>query len=112
MHSPENARTITAHVYRSRTRSLQPYVIDSAHPISVMSLVAQLHQKDPTLACRTSMCFHGTCGSCFMNVNGQDVKGCTVLVNPGETVYLRPHSRYKVLQDLVVDFNQPLTSDE
>lgn len=111
MHDEKKAGVIRALVYRSRTDTLVPYELESEHPLSVMSLLAQLHAQDPTLACRTSMCFHGTCGSCMVNVNGQDVKGCTTLVRPGETVTLRPHSKYQLLQDLVVDFSHPLTAE-
>lgn len=107
----QKTRAITAYVYRSGKAALEEYQIESEYPMSVMSLLARLHETDPTLACRTSMCFHGTCGSCLVNVDGRDVKGCTALVNPGETVSLRPHSKYKVLQDLVVDFRQPLAAE-
>lgn len=103
---------IQALVYRSCTDSLMKYEVRSAYSLSVMSLLAQLHAQDPTLACRTSMCFHGTCGSCLVNVNGRDVKGCMTLVMPGDVVTIRPHSKFHVIQDLVVDFNRPITAGE
>jgi succinate dehydrogenase / fumarate reductase iron-sulfur subunit len=85
------------------------YEVESAEPLSVMALLAKVHEIDPAFACRTSTCFKGSCGSCLLRVNGQDVFGCTTLIKPGESVVVEPHSKYKVLRDVVVDFSQPLS---
>lgn len=75
-------------------------------PVSAMVLVRMVHEEDPSLACRTSMCFHGMCNSCLMRVNGKNVRGCTYLVQPGESVTIEPHSGYRLVRDLVVDFSR------
>ena len=85
----------------------QAYEVESTEPLSVMALLAKVHEIDATFACRTSTCFKGQCGSCLVRVNGQDVLGCITLVKPGESVVLEPHSKYRVIRDVVVDFSQP-----
>ena len=85
----------------------QSYAVPTAEPLSVMALMAEIHAQDETFACRTSTCFKGQCGSCLVRVNGRDALGCVTMVQPGETVTLEPHSKYRVVRDLVVDFSQP-----
>ena len=85
----------------------QSYAVPTAEPLSVMALLAKIHEMDASFACRTSTCFKGQCGSCLIRVNGQDVLGCITLVKPGESVVLEPHSKYRPIRDLVVDFSQP-----
>ncbi len=85
----------------------QEFVIESTEALSVMALLAKAHDQDPTFACRTSTCFKGKCGSCLVKVNGQDVLGCTTLIKPGESVVVEPHSQFKIIRDVVVDFSQP-----
>ena len=85
----------------------QTYEIATAEPLSVMALMAEIHALDETFACRTSTCFKGQCGSCLVRVNGRDALGCVTMVQPGEIVTLEPHSKYRVVRDLVVDFSQP-----
>lgn len=85
----------------------QNYEIESTEPLSVMALLSRIHNQEPAFACRTSTCFKGTCGSCLVRVNGKDVFGCTTLIAPGEAVVIEPHSRFKRIRDVVVDFSQP-----
>jgi succinate dehydrogenase/fumarate reductase-like Fe-S protein len=88
----------------------QNFYVETAEPVSVMALLAKIHGLDPTVACRTSTCFKGRCGSCLMRVNGQDVFGCTTLVNPGEEIAVEPHSKFERIRDVVVDFSRPLSA--
>lgn len=106
---------ITLKVLRSKTGQendgfFEEFEVQSAEPLSVMALLAKVHEIEPSFACRTSTCFKGICGSCLIRFNGQDVLGCTTLVQPGETAVVEPHSKYKVVRDVVVDFSQPLPS--
>ena len=87
-------------------RYFQSYEVETVEPLSVMALLAKIHEMDATFACRTSTCFKGQCGSCLVRVNGQDVLGCITLVKPGESVLLEPHSKYRVIRDVAVDFSQ------
>jgi succinate dehydrogenase/fumarate reductase-like Fe-S protein len=84
----------------------QSYTVPTTAPLSVMALMAEIHALDASFACRTSTCFKGQCGSCLVRVDGRDVLGCVTMVQPGETVTLEPHSKYRVVRDLVVDFSQ------
>ena len=84
----------------------QSYTVPTAEPLSVMALMAEIHAIDAGFACRTSTCFKGQCGSCLVRVNGRDALGCVTMVQPGETVTLEPHSKYRVVRHLVVDFSR------
>ena len=86
---------------------LEEFAVRSAQPLSVMALLAKVHDLDPTFACRTSTCFKGKCGSCLVRVNGEDVLGCVTLAAPGETVVVEPCSRFAVIRDVAVDFSRP-----
>ncbi|MDR3564171.1 MAG: 2Fe-2S iron-sulfur cluster-binding protein [Negativicutes bacterium] len=110
------AQGISVSVFRSRAGEeaaghFQEFFIDSGEPLSVMTLLAKIHDADPGFACRTSTCFKGQCGSCLVRVNGKDVLGCVTLVKPGESVRVEPHSRFKIIRDVVVDFSQPLSAE-
>ena len=102
-------RVITARVFRfdpsvDEEPRYQVYRVPTEEPISAMILMRLIHEIDPTFACRTPMCFKGVCGSCFVRLNGKNVRGCAVLVQPGEEATLEPHSAYELIRDVVVDF--------
>ena len=108
----DSASTISIQAFRydpdrQQERHLQSYEVESTEPLSVMALLAKIHEMDATFACRISTCFKGQCGSCLVRVNGQDVLGCITLVKPGESVVVEPHSKYRVIRDVAVDFSQP-----
>ena len=90
----------------------QEFAIETVESLSVMALLAKVHELDPSFACRTSNCFKGFCGSCLVRANGKDVYGCTTLIKPGEAVTVEPHSKFKIIRDVVVDFSQPLDSGQ
>ena len=91
------------------TGHFQDFEIVTTEPLSVMALLAKAHEEDASLACRTSTCFKGMCGSCLIRCNGKDVFGCTTLIRPGESAMIEPHSRFKIIRDVVVDFAQPVS---
>jgi succinate dehydrogenase / fumarate reductase, iron-sulfur subunit len=65
----------------------------------------QLH-RDRTLALRHS-CFHASCGTCGMQVNGREVLACVTAVNDlGRIVTVEPIANIPVLTDLVVDMRE------
>ena len=105
-------KKITARVFRfdpgvDEKPRYQTYEVATEEPLSAMILTHLIHERDPTFACRTPMCFKGVCGSCSVRVNGEDVLGCATLIQPGEEVTLEPHSGYVLIRDLVVDFSRP-----
>jgi succinate dehydrogenase iron-sulfur subunit len=62
----------------------------------------QLH-RDRTLALRHS-CFHASCGTCGLQVNGREVLGCvTAVADLGRVITVEPLANIPVLTDLVVD---------
>lgn len=106
------AKTIHIRAYRfdpaePARHGFQSFTVAATEPLSVMTLLTEIHALDETFACRTSTCFKGQCGSCLVRVNGRDVLGCITMVQPGETVTVEPHSKYRVLRDLAVDFAEP-----
>ena len=65
----------------------------------------QLH-RDGTLALRHS-CFHASCGTCGMQVNGREVLACVTLADPlGSTITVEPLANIPVVTDLVVDMSR------
>ncbi|MGE5226718.1 MAG: succinate dehydrogenase/fumarate reductase iron-sulfur subunit [Planctomycetaceae bacterium] len=65
----------------------------------------QLH-RDPTLALRHS-CFHASCGTCGIRVNGREALGCVTMVHDlGPQVTVEPLANIPVLTDLVVDMDE------
>lgn len=107
-------RTISVDVFRytpstGKKGYFQRVEIESPEAVSVKNLLDRVHSLDPTFACRTFNCFKGMCGACMVRVNGKNVFGCITLVQPGEYVKIEPHSKYKVIRDVVVDFSRPLS---
>jgi succinate dehydrogenase / fumarate reductase iron-sulfur subunit len=107
---------ITVKAYRSDPERqdetwFQSYEVATEEPLSVMMLLTKIHEMDESFACRTSTCFKGQCGSCLIRMNGRDLLGCLTLVKPGESIVLEPHSKYRVIRDVVVDFSQPKEED-
>ncbi len=108
-----NSKTISVRAFRcdpstdSGSRFLT-YEIPSAEPLSVMVLMRKIHEMDPTFACRTSMCFKGACGGCLVRVDGRRLLGCSTLIEPGATITLEPHDGFRLIRDVVVDFESPL----
>jgi succinate dehydrogenase / fumarate reductase, iron-sulfur subunit len=112
-----DSNRIEASVWRYAPESgmpgrMQTFLVTVDTPISVMMLLSMIHELDPSFACRTSLCFHGTCGSCYVNVDGRNTKGCMAMVAPGERVVIKPHSGYRVLRDVVVDFSARVEQEE
>ena len=90
----------------------QSFTIKTTEPLSVMAILAEVHDLDPTFACRTSTCFKGKCGSCLIRVNGKNVLGCVELIQPGTEILLEPHSQFEIIRDVAVDFSRPLNDQQ
>jgi len=59
-------------------------------------------ERDPTLAIRHS-CFHASCGTCGVRVNGREGMACVTPLPGTGTVTVEPIANLPVLNDLVVD---------
>jgi len=76
--------------------------LDRCGPMVLDALMKIKNEIDPTLSFRRS-CREGICGSCSMNIDGQNTLACTCKINfDGKTkLYPLPHSH--VVRDLVPD---------
>jgi len=80
--------------------------MDSCGPMVLDALIKIKNEVDPTLTFRRS-CREGICGSCAMNIDGQNTLACTKPCEDvkGEVrIYPLPHLR--VVKDLVGDMTQ------
>ncbi len=70
-------------------------------------LVAIRNGQDPSLTLRHS-CFHASCGTCGMRVNGREVLACVTNVRELGTdeVVVEPLSNAPLVSDLVVDMSE------
>lgn len=83
--------------------TLQSYKIDlnQTGPMILDALIKIKNEIDPTLTFRRS-CREGICGSCAMNVDGQNTLACLCKIERGEEgkdtkIYPLPHSMFFVL---------------
>jgi succinate dehydrogenase / fumarate reductase iron-sulfur subunit len=68
------------------------------------ALVAIRRTQDPTLTFRHS-CFHASCGTCGMRVDGREGLACVTPIPAGDQVVVEPLGNLPVVSDLVVDMN-------
>ncbi len=112
--APEKARRPrTFRIYRYDPEAGGPpridtYVIDldDCGPMVLDALVKIKNEIDPTLTFRRS-CREGVCGSCSMNIGGENTLACTRAIAdvPGEEVAIYPLPHMPVIKDLVVDLS-------
>jgi succinate dehydrogenase / fumarate reductase iron-sulfur subunit len=108
----EKGRTIT--IYRwnpdqpEENPRLDTYLVDAEHSGSMVLevLITIKDTLDPTLTFRRS-CREGVCGSCAMNINGENTLACIKPIKDIQgdiTIYPLPH--LPVVKDLVPDLSQ------
>ena len=93
--SPEGDANPQIDTYKVDLGSCGPMVLDA--------LIKIKNETDPTLAFRRS-CREGVCGSCAMNIDGQNTLACTKAIDDvsgAVSIYPLPHQ--KVIKDLVPD---------
>lgn len=78
------------------------FLVPHAEGATVLDILKYIQEHlDPGLAFRYG-CEKGKCGSCPVEVNGQPVFSCH---EPAlSEMVIRPHPRFRVIRDLVVDF--------
>ncbi|GBD42753.1 Succinate dehydrogenase iron-sulfur subunit [bacterium HR40] len=85
---------------------LDTYTVDLADcgPMVLDALIKIKTELDGTLTFRRS-CREGVCGSCAMNIGGENTLACTRAIAdvPGEAVTVYPLPHMRVIKDLVVD---------
>lgn len=84
----------------------QEYEVDTSHTdMTVMDVLEYISEHlDHTLAYyKHSICNHGICGRCSVQVNGRVRLACVERVNEYESLDLKPVTTYPVVRDLVVN---------
>jgi len=89
--------------------STYPVDLNDCGPMILDALIKIKSEQDPTLTFRRS-CREGICGSCAMNINGQNTLACLCYIDPkgekkssGDVVKIYPLPHMYVLKDLVPD---------
>lgn len=80
--------------------------LDDCGPMVLDALLKIKSDIDPTLAFRRS-CREGVCGSCAMNIGGQNTLACTKGIDEfkGGTITISPLPHLPVVRDLVPDLS-------
>ena len=108
---PEGASTIRKFsIYRwspddRQNPSVDTYFVDmdSCGPMVLDALIKIKNEIDPTLTFRRS-CREGICGSCAMNIDGQNTLACTKGLDETKgKITVRPLPHMPVIKDLVPD---------
>ena len=111
----EIGEPITADVWRCDPSSdveprMERFTVRYHYRMSVFTLLREIYaRQDQTLAFRNQQCGRGICGTCRVRVSidGNEekaLKGCTLPLEPGSHVVVKPYIENKVIRDLVVDF--------
>ncbi len=80
------------------------YEVPLEEKTTVLHLLGLIFERyDPELAYRRCNCYRGVCGACLVNVNGRNLRACSVIVKPGDSIRLGPARGYRLVRDLVVD---------
>jgi len=89
--------------------STYPVDLNDCGPMVLDALIKIKSEQDPTLTFRRS-CREGICGSCAMNINGQNTLACLCYIDPpgekkssGDVSKIYPLPHMYVLKDLVPD---------
>jgi succinate dehydrogenase / fumarate reductase iron-sulfur subunit len=102
---------ITAEIFRydpskDEEPRMETYVVPYRYRMSIFTLLREIYEKmDSTLAFRNQQCGRGICGTCNLRINkdGKPVKGCTITLDPGSHIIIKPYNIKKVIRDLVVE---------
>ena len=92
---------------RDSKPSYKEYEICFACSMSVLMALEYIYEHmDETLAFRRYCCGTSRCNSCLMQVNGKKIRACSTLAKEGRIMVVKPLGGYRVIKDLVVDFNE------
>lgn len=81
------------------------YILSLQEEVSVLQALDYIYMYlDGNIAYRNYRCFEGVCGSCMVHLNGRNVKGCEMILKPGEEYTIDPVKGYPIIRDLVVDY--------
>ena len=97
--NPDDGKNPSVDIYHVDTHDCGPMVLDA--------LIWIKNNLDPTLTFRRS-CREGVCGSCAMNIDGQNTLACTKSMHDVKdgAVKINPLPHMAVVKDLVPDLTQ------
>jgi succinate dehydrogenase/fumarate reductase-like Fe-S protein len=96
---------------KSVPSKFQTYEIRTDGEMTVLEALDYIfYRLDATLAHRRYRCGRKLCRSCEVNLDGKAVRGCAVLLRPGESYTLEPARPEALIRDLVCDFDPPVIS--
>ena len=96
---------------KSPLARFQVYEVRADGEMTVLDALNYIfYRLDPTLAYRRYRCGRNLCRSCEVKLDGKAVRGCAVLLRPGESYTLEPARPEALIRDLVCDFDAPVIS--
>ena len=91
--------------FKDSKPSYKEYEISLNGSMSVLMALEYVYEHmDETLAFRRYCCGTARCNSCLMRANGKKIRACSTLVEEERTTVVEPVDGYRVIKDLVVDF--------
>ena len=76
--------------------------LDETGPMVLDALIKIKNEIDPTLTFRRS-CREGICGSCAMNIDGENTLACLCFIEEQNETKIYPLPHMHVVKDLVPD---------
>ncbi len=88
----------------TKTQGWAEYKVEYEEGMTVLSVLNKIYRKD-NVSFRHS-CDAGLCKVCLARVNGKERLTCKEIVtDPTEPLIIEPSSKYKVVKDLVFDWD-------
>lgn len=81
-----------------------PVDLNKCGPMVLDALIAIKNEQDPTLTFRRS-CREGICGSCAMNIDGENTLACLAHISPKASSDIFPLPHMHIVRDLVPDMS-------
>lgn len=110
MGEPMIARRIVLHVQRApkgEPQRWECYELAADEATTVFMALRAIYQTlDGTLAFRNYTCWKGLCRACEVTVDGEPVKGCLAVLQPGGEYRIEPREECAVQRDLFVPGRQ------
>ncbi|CAD6569802.1 MAG: succinate dehydrogenase complex, subunit B [Cyphobasidiales sp. Tagirdzhanova-0007] len=109
---PKNPKTFSIYRWNPDKPTEKPYMqnydidLSTCGPMVLDALIKIKNDIDPTLTFRRS-CREGICGSCAMNIDGQNTLACLKRINAqGKDVKIYPLPHMFIVKDIVPDMTQ------
>lgn len=89
----------------------QRFIVAFRRRLSIFTALREIYElQDPTIAFRNQQCGRGICGTCRVRVDldrlhwtNKSVKSCSIPLEPGDHIIVRPANKLRVVRDIVVD---------